>query len=79
MDENKLEWQTGTPPVEGPCVVVEYVKHGNIIFRNTGVAIYSHVGKKAPYFWRKNYKTHKRINLTDRVKYWICIPPLPKE
>lgn len=77
MDENKLDWQTGIPSVEGLYAVVEHVKHGNIILRNTGVAIYSHVGKKPPFFWRKNYKTHKRMDLTDRVVCWIHLPQAP--
>lgn len=78
MNEH-IEWQTGKPTIEGPYVVIEFVEHKGMIFRNTGIAIFSHVGKRNPYFWRKNYKTHKRVNLNDRVKYWIPLPALPKE
>lgn len=75
---NEMQWQSGKPTTEGPVFVVEFVKHGDIVFRNVGVAIFSHVGKRNPFFWRKNYKTHKRVNLNERVKYWMPIPTLPK-
>lgn len=79
---SNLEWKTGKPEKEGPCVVIEYIKHGNIVLRNVGFAVYSHVGKRNPFFWRKNYKNHKRTNINDKVSYYISLPtlpPLPKE
>ena len=76
---NQIEWQTGKPTLEGPYAVVELIKHGDIVLRNVGFAIYSHVGKRNPFFWRKDYKTHKRVNLNNKVCYWIPLPTLPKD
>lgn len=81
MNEN-LEWKTGKPTEEGPYVIVEFVEHNGIIFRNVSIAFFSHVGKRKPFFWRKEYKTHKRINMNQRVKFWCPLPtfpPIPKE